>query len=73
MKLMYLTIDLLAGFFYLFILVKLVGKTVINQITPFTFISAAVLGELLGNALYNHEVGVFYILYAMTVTWSSYG
>ncbi|WP_078410483.1 DUF421 domain-containing protein [Priestia abyssalis] len=67
MKIIYLTIELLIGFLYLFLLIKFVGKKVINQITPFTFISAVVLGELLGNALYDHEIGVFYILYSMTV------
>ena len=64
---MYLTIELIVGFFFLFIIVKFVGKKIINQITPFTFIAAIVLGELLGNALYDHKIGVFYIVYSMTI------
>ncbi|PAL05861.1 DUF421 domain-containing protein [Peribacillus simplex] len=67
MKIMYLTIELIVGFFFLFIIVKFVGKKIINQITPFTFIAAIVLGELLGNALYDHKIGVFYIVYSMTI------
>lgn len=67
MKIAYLTIDLVVGFFFLFIIVKFVGKKIINQISPFTFIAAIVLGELLGNALYDHKVGVFYIIYAMSL------
>jgi uncharacterized membrane protein YcaP (DUF421 family) len=65
MKVIYLTIELIVGFFLLFILVKFVGRKIINQITPFTFIAAIVLGELLGNALYDHKIGVFYIIYSM--------
>lgn len=48
---------------------KIVGKKIINQITPFTFIAAIVLGELLGNALYDEKVGILYIIYSM-VLWA---
>ncbi|MFP7737286.1 DUF421 domain-containing protein [Priestia aryabhattai] len=65
MKIMYLTIEIITGFFFLFIIVKFVGKKIINQITPFTFIASIVLGELLGNALYDRQIGVFYIIYSM--------
>ncbi|AYE53421.1 DUF421 domain-containing protein (plasmid) [Priestia megaterium NCT-2] len=65
MKMIYLTIEIITGFFLLFIIVKFVGKKIINQITPFTFIASIVLGELLGNALYDHQVGVFHIIYSM--------
>lgn len=64
---MYLTIELIIGFFLLFIIIKFVGKKIINQITPFTFIAAIVLGELLGNALYDHQIGVLYIIYSMAL------
>ncbi len=60
-----LTLELIVGFFLLFIVVKIVGKKIINQITPFTFIASIVLGELLGNALYDHKIGVVYIIYSM--------
>lgn len=59
--------ELIVGFLFLFLLVKVVGKKIINQISPFTFIAAIVLGELLGNALYDHKIGVFYIIYSMSV------
>lgn len=65
MKVMYLTIELIIGFFLLFIIVKFVGKKIINQITPFTFIASIVLGELLGNALYDEKIGLFYVIYSM--------
>ncbi|MEH7548073.1 MULTISPECIES: DUF421 domain-containing protein [Bacillaceae] len=67
MKIMHITIELVVGFFFLFIIVKFVGRKIINQISPFTFIAAIVLGELLGNALYDHDIGVSYIIYSMMV------
>jgi uncharacterized membrane protein YcaP (DUF421 family) len=69
MNILYLSIELIVGFVLLFIIIKIVGKKIINQITPFTFISSIVLGELLGNALYDQKAGVFYIVYSMLL-WS---
>ena len=62
-----LTFELITGFFILFAVVKIVGKKIINQITPFTFIASIVLGELLGNALYDEKVGIAYIIYSMCI------
>lgn len=60
-----LTIELLIGFFALLIMTKVLGKNQITQLTPFDFISALVLGELVGNAIYDKEIGLQYILYAV--------
>ncbi len=62
-----LAVELVTGFVVLFILIKILGKKIIEQITPFTFIAAIVFGELLGNALYDKEVGVEYIIFSMTL------
>lgn len=64
-----LTIELIIGFFALLIITKVLGKKQINQITPFDFISALVLGELLGNAIYDEKINIVFILYAM-VLWA---
>ncbi|ASK63409.1 hypothetical protein CFK37_15200 [Virgibacillus phasianinus] len=69
MKMMYLAAELVVGFILLFILVKFLGKKLINQITPFTFIAAIVLGELLGNALYDEKIGLRYIVFSM-ILWA---
>jgi len=50
--------DTLFGFVALFALAKILGKTQINQITPFDFISALILGELVGNALFDEKTGI---------------
>jgi uncharacterized membrane protein YcaP (DUF421 family) len=50
--------DTLFGFAALFLLTKVLGKTQISQLTPFDFISALILGELVGNALFDKEAGI---------------
>jgi uncharacterized membrane protein YcaP (DUF421 family) len=58
-------VETLFGFVMLFILTKLLGKTQIRQLTAFDFISALILGELVGNALYDNEVGIKDIAFAI--------
>lgn len=65
----YLSIELLIGFFALLIITKFLGKTQISQITPFDFISALILGELVGNAIFDKEIGLHYVLYAI-ILWA---
>lgn len=70
MSLITLAGELITGFVVLFFLIKVIGKKIIAQITPFTFIAAIVLSELLGNALYDPEIGVGYIVFAM-ILWAA--
>ncbi|OIJ12882.1 hypothetical protein BKP35_09960 [Anaerobacillus arseniciselenatis] len=67
----HLSIELIAGFFALLLITKLLGKTKITQLTPFDFVSALVLGELIGNAIYNKDIGLRYVLYAIGL-WGSF-
>lgn len=67
----HLSIELIFGFFGLFLVTKILGKTQITQLTPFDFVSALVLGELIGNAIYNKEIGIHYILYAIAL-WGTF-
>lgn len=60
-------VELFVGFVALFALTQLLGKTQITQITPFDFISALVLGELVGNGLYDNEIGVGKILFTLSL------
>lgn len=60
-------IELLCGFAALFIITRILGKNQLSQITPFDFISALILGELLGNAVYDHETSLGEILYASAI------
>ncbi|MDN4495611.1 DUF421 domain-containing protein [Ureibacillus aquaedulcis] len=63
------TIELIFGFIALLIATKILGKTQISQLTPFDFISAMVLGELVGNSVYDEHVKIWSILYAL-VLWT---
>lgn len=55
------------GFFLLFTITQVLGKTTINQLTPFDFISAIVLSELLGNGIYEENVHIAYIFFTIFV------
>ncbi len=60
-------LDIIVGYFALIILTSLLGKTQLSQITAFDFISAVVIGELVGNALFDEKTGVWEILFAITL------
>jgi uncharacterized membrane protein YcaP (DUF421 family) len=70
MEFLHTGLDLIVGFFGLFFLTRILGKTQITQITTFDFISALVLGELVGNAVFDDDIGILKILFAITV-WGS--
>ncbi|SDJ86497.1 DUF421 domain-containing protein [Sediminibacillus albus] len=53
------------GFFALFLITKFLGKTQITQLTAFDFIAALILGELVGNALFDDKAGILEIGYAV--------
>lgn len=61
------TLELTVGLFALLILTKVMGKTSFAQITPFDFISALILGELVGNAIYDNETKLGTILYSVLI------
>lgn len=62
-----LTLELILGFFGLLLITRFLGKTQITQLTAFDFISALIMGELLGNAIYDDDTGVLKVLFAVTV------
>ncbi|MFN2747419.1 MULTISPECIES: DUF421 domain-containing protein [Bacillus] len=67
MEYLHLTIELLIGFAALFLMTKILGKTQFAQITPFDFISALILGEMVGNAIFDEDVTIWKILFAIIV------
>lgn len=58
------------GVIALFLLTKLLGKTQISQLTAFDFIAAIVLGELVGNALFDKKAGILDIGFVI-VLWGA--
>lgn len=59
--------EMIFGFLALFLMTKFLGKSTISQITTFDFISAIVLGELVGNALYDDKIKLPKILFAVAL------
>ena len=57
-----------AGFTLLLCVTKVLGKTQIRQLTAFDFISVLILGEFVGNALYDPETNVLKVTFAL-FTW----
>lgn len=62
-----ITLELTVGLIGLLISVKIIGKRQVQQITSFDFISAILLGELLGNAVFDDEATTFHVLYAIAI------
>ncbi|WP_088067935.1 DUF421 domain-containing protein [Gottfriedia luciferensis] len=62
--------ELFFGYIALFIVVKINGKTQITQITPFDLISSLVLGNLLGDGIYDSEATLAKILFSV-FTWGA--
>ncbi|GGE60960.1 DUF421 domain-containing protein [Priestia taiwanensis] len=62
-----IAVELVIGFVSLLLITKLLGKMTLVQITPFDFISALVLGDLLGNAIYDEDTGPFMIIFTVGV------
>ncbi|NRG46064.1 DUF421 domain-containing protein [Bacillus sp. CRN 9] len=64
---LHIALVLVVGFVSLFLMTKFLGKSQISQITPFDFISAIVLGELVGNALYDENTGIGQMLFSVAL------
>ncbi|MCB7078764.1 DUF421 domain-containing protein [Caldibacillus thermoamylovorans] len=60
-----LTIKVIVGFATLFFIIIITGRTSISQLTPFHLVYVLVLGDFLGNTIYQNQVGIFHFLYAI--------
>jgi uncharacterized membrane protein YcaP (DUF421 family) len=62
-----LAIKLIVGYIVLMVTTRILGRTQINQLTPFDFISALVLGEIVGGAIHEKDIGPFQIAYVVVI------
>lgn len=60
-------IELFFGYIALFIVIKFLGKTQISQISPFDFISSLVLGNILGDAIYDEKATLAKVLFSIFI------
>ena len=58
---------LITAFAGLWCLTRLLGKREISQLSPFDFISAMVMGELVGNTIYDDKVTVWTLIFALAI------
>ncbi|PLR69328.1 DUF421 domain-containing protein [Bacillus sp. UMB0893] len=60
-----LTIKVIVGFVTLFFIIIITGRTSISELTPFHLVFVLVLGDFLGNTIYEDKVRTFHFLYAI--------
>ncbi|WP_373457758.1 DUF421 domain-containing protein [Paenibacillus wynnii] len=60
-------IKIITGFFGLWSMARLLGKKEISALTPFDFISAVVLGDLVGNTIYETEHSVLKLIFTLVI------
>lgn len=58
----HVAIKLTVGYILLFITTKIIGRQQLSQISIFDFISAMVLGEILGNSLYDPKISLLFVI-----------
>jgi uncharacterized membrane protein YcaP (DUF421 family) len=61
----YITVKLVTAMVGLWLITKLLGKKEISQLTAFDFVSSLMLSEIVGNTLYDKEVTISELLYAL--------
>lgn len=61
------TVELIVGLFALLFLMKLMGRASISEATPFDFISAIVLGDFIGSAIYDPNAKFTIVLFAIAL------
>lgn len=62
-----IALELIIGFFTLLIVLKFLGKIQFSQITPFDFITGLVLGNFVGEGVFNEQVGIKEIVFSILV------
>ncbi|WP_410514913.1 DUF421 domain-containing protein [Paenibacillus sp. BR2-3] len=60
-------IKLTTGFVGLWAMTRLLGKKEISALTPFDFISAVILGDLVGNTIYEEKHSVMKLVFTLAV------
>ncbi|MEO2203411.1 DUF421 domain-containing protein [Paenibacillus pabuli] len=64
---MELSIKLVISFFGLWAIAFITGRKTLSQLTPLDFLSSLVLSEIVGNTLYDDQVKVSHLLFALAL------
>ncbi|OBZ08240.1 DUF421 domain-containing protein [Bacillus sp. FJAT-26390] len=60
-------IKLIVAFAGLWCLTRLLGKREIAQLSPFDFVSSMIMGEIVGNTIYDENVSVWMLIFALAL------
>lgn len=69
MSIFHVGLKLFLGYIFLYATTKLLGREQLSQVSLFDFISAIILGEIIGNALYDRNVSFWFVI-ANLVLWT---
>lgn len=62
-----IALKLVTGMIGILVFLRIAGKAQMAQITPLDTVSAFVIGALVGGVLYNPDMSIWHILFALTV------
>ena len=66
-----ITLKLVTGMIGILVFLRIAGKAQMAQITPLDTVSAFVIGALVGGVLYNPDMSMWHILFALAV-WTGF-
>lgn len=58
-------VKLVISFFGLWIITFITGRKTLSQLTPLDFLSSLILSEIVGNTIYDDEVKIWHLLFAL--------
>jgi uncharacterized membrane protein YcaP (DUF421 family) len=65
-----ITIKIIVGFLAIMLVIRLLGKKELSEVTPFDFVFVLILGGILEEALYDDKVRIWNVLYTI-VLWTT--
>ena len=66
-----IALKLITGMIGILVFLRIIGKAQLAQITPLDTVSAFVIGALVGGVLYNPDMSMWHILFALAV-WTAF-
>lgn len=60
-------VKLIISFFGLWIITFITGRKTLSQLTPLDFLSSLILSEIVGNTIYDDEVKIWHLLFALFI------
>lgn len=62
-----IAVKILVGSIGIFVLIRIIGKKAISEVTPFDLLYVLILGALVEEAIYDDQVSIFHVLFAIII------